>query len=111
MFIKRDIRLASDDVKANPTLCNAVAAPLAEVGNSIDSGALGKLKSGDASSITAGRRAAFGGIESKTGNAGVPITEDPNPPSAESQQPQWPGPGHHLIRGAALVDDGEQLDP
>lgn len=79
MFIKRDIRLASDDVKANPTLCNAVAAPRAEVGNSINSGALGKLKSGDASSITAAE-SAVGEIESKIGNAGVPKTEDPNPP-------------------------------
>ncbi len=73
LFIKREIRLASEDVKANPTLCNAIAAPLAEVGNSI-SGALDKLKSGDASGITAAE-STVGGIESKTGNAGVPITD------------------------------------
>ncbi len=51
---------------------------MAEVGNSI-SGALDKLKSGDASGLTAAE-SAIGGIESNTGNAGVPITEDPNPP-------------------------------
>src|SRR5882757_115478 len=28
LFVKREIRLASEDVKANPTLCKAIAAPL-----------------------------------------------------------------------------------
>jgi len=32
LFIKRQVRLATEDVKANPTLCKAVAAPLAKVG-------------------------------------------------------------------------------
>jgi hypothetical protein len=29
LFVKREIRLASEDVKANPTLCKAIAAPWA----------------------------------------------------------------------------------
>jgi len=51
LFIKRQVRLATEDVKANPTLCKAVAAPLAKVGDTI-SGAVSKLKGGDASGIT-----------------------------------------------------------
>lgn len=79
LFIKREIRLASEDVKANPSLCKAIAAPLAQVGNSI-SGAVDRLKNGDASGITAAQSAVTG-VESRSTGSGTPIAEDPNAPS------------------------------
>jgi hypothetical protein len=51
LFITREIRLAAQDVKANPTLCTAPAAPLAKVGDTVKS-AFDQLKGGDASGIT-----------------------------------------------------------
>ncbi len=50
LFIKREIRLASEDVKANPTLCKAIAAPLAKIGDTVQ-GAFDKAKSGDTSGL------------------------------------------------------------
>jgi hypothetical protein len=76
LFIKRQVRLASEDVRANPTLCKAIAAPLASVGDSITS-AVDKLKSGDASGLTAAN-SAISAIEGSAGKAGDPVTEDPN---------------------------------
>jgi hypothetical protein len=48
LFVKREIRLASEDVKANPTLCKAIAAPLGKIGDAVQA-AFDKLKTGDAS--------------------------------------------------------------
>lgn len=79
LFIKREIRLASEDVKANPALCKAIAAPLAGLGNTV-TGALDKLKSGDASGMTAAQTA-VGAIEAKASGAGNPITEATNAPA------------------------------
>ena len=31
LFIKRQVRLATEDAKANPTLCKAITAPLAQI--------------------------------------------------------------------------------
>jgi len=45
LFIKREVRLASQDVKANPTLCKAIAAPLARSATA-SSRRFDKLKSG-----------------------------------------------------------------
>lgn len=72
LFIKREIRLATEDVKANPALCNAVAAPLANVGNTIGD-AFSKLKSGDASGLEAAQTAVTS-IESKASRSGDTIT-------------------------------------
>ena len=76
LFIKRQVRLASEDVKANPTLCKAVAAPLASLSDSI-TGAVDKLKTGDASGLTAAN-SQIAAIESGAKSDGAPITEDPN---------------------------------
>jgi len=77
LFIKRQVRLATEDVKANPTLCKAVAAPLAKVGDTI-SGAVSKLKGGDASGIT-DANTSIDGIKSSSASNGVAVKEDPNP--------------------------------
>jgi len=77
LFIKRQVRLATEDVKANPTLCKAVAAPLAKVGDTI-SGAVSKLKGGDASGIT-DANTSIDGIKSSSASHGVTVKEDPNP--------------------------------
>ena len=77
LFIKRQVRLATEDVKANPTLCKAVAAPLAKVGDTI-SGAVSKLKGGDASGIT-DANTSIDGIKNSSASHGVAVPEDPNP--------------------------------
>jgi len=76
LFIKRQVRLATEDVKANPTLCKAVAAPLAKVGDTI-SGAVSKLKGGDASGIT-DANTSIDGIKSSSASNGVTVKENPN---------------------------------
>ena len=76
LFIKREVRLASEDVKANPTLCKVVAAPLASLGDSITS-AVNKLKTGDPSGLTAAN-SDIASIESSAQSKGTAITEDPN---------------------------------
>jgi hypothetical protein len=76
LFIKREVRLASEDVKANPTLCKAIAAPLASLGDSITS-AVDKLKTGDASGLTTAN-SEIAAIESGAQSSGTAITEDPN---------------------------------
>ncbi len=77
LFIKREIRLASADVKANPTLCKAIAAPLGRLGDSVQ-GAFDKLKGGDGSGITSAN-AQIAGVESTSNKDGVAITENDNP--------------------------------
>lgn len=77
LFIKRQVRLASEDVKANPTLCKLVAAPLAKVGGDI-SGAVSKLKGGDPSGIK-DANTSIAGIESAATSQGVAVKEDANP--------------------------------
>jgi hypothetical protein len=74
LFVKREIRLASEDVKANPTLCKAIAAPLAKIGDSVQS-ALDKLKSGDASGIT-DTNSLISSVEDSSSKGGAPITEN-----------------------------------
>jgi len=73
LFIKRQVRLATEDVKANPTLCKAVAAPLAKVGDTI-SGAVSKLKGGDASGIT-DANTSIDGIKSSSASNGVAVKD------------------------------------
>jgi hypothetical protein len=77
LFIKREIRLASEDVKANPTLCKAIAAPLGKIGDTVQ-GAFDKLKGGDASGIT-DANSAISSVEGTSAKDGVAITENDNP--------------------------------
>ena len=76
LFIKRQVRLASEDVKANPTLCKAIAAPLAKVGDGI-SGAVTKLKGGDPSGIEDAQKS-IDNIKSSAASSGVAVEEDAN---------------------------------
>ena len=76
LFVKRQVRLANEDVKANPTLCKLVSAPLAKVGDTI-SGALTKLKSGDASGLEQ-INGLISTIEAAAGSHGAAIKEDSN---------------------------------
>lgn len=74
LFVKREVRLASEDVKGNPTLCKAIAAPLASLGDNI-SGAVTKLKGGDASGLSSDNGLVSQVEKSATGG-GAPITEN-----------------------------------
>ena len=76
LFIKRQVRLASEDVKANPTLCKVIAAPLAKVGDEI-SGAVTKLKGGDPSGIEDAQRS-IDNIKRSAASNGVAVEEDAN---------------------------------
>lgn len=78
LFIKREVRLASEDVKANPTLCKTLAAPLAKVGDGI-SGAISKLKGGDTSAIE-DLNSTISGAKDAAGKQGAAITENENAP-------------------------------
>jgi hypothetical protein len=77
LFVKREIRLASEDVKANPTLCKTIAAPLAKIGDSIRA-AFDKLKTGDASGIV-DANALASSIEDTSAKDRVEIVENDNP--------------------------------
>jgi hypothetical protein len=77
LFIKREIRLASEDVRANPILCRAIAAPLARIGDTVQA-AFDKAKSWDTSGLDDVQSA----VTSVTGSSkkdGVDITENDNP--------------------------------
>lgn len=76
LFIKREVRLASEDVKANPTLCKTLAAPLAKIGDGIG-GVVTKLKGGDTSGITDAQNS-ISSLEGAAASGGATITEDPN---------------------------------
>ena len=76
LFVKRQVRLAADDAKANPTLCKLVSAPLAKVEDTI-SGAVSKLKSGDVSGIEQ-INALISTVEAAAGSNGAAIKEDSN---------------------------------
>ncbi|WP_188487134.1 hypothetical protein [Williamsia phyllosphaerae] len=77
LFIKREVRLASEDVKANPTLCKAIAAPLAKIGDTVQD-AFDKVKGGDASGVDS-VNSAISSITSSSSKNGVDIKEDDNP--------------------------------
>jgi hypothetical protein len=77
LFVKREVRLADEDVKADPTLCHAIAAPLASIGNDVQ-GAVDRVRGGDGSGID-GIDSAISSTESAAGRDGAPITEDENP--------------------------------
>lgn len=77
LFVKREVRLASEDVRADPTLCHAVAAPLASIGNGVQ-GAVDRLKGGDASGLN-GVDSAITSAENGASEGGAPIAEDDDP--------------------------------
>ncbi len=78
LFIKREVRLAAEDVKANPTLCKVIAAPLQDVGNKISS-AVTSLKGGDTSAIS-GIEQTVQSVEGKATSAGSTIKENTDAP-------------------------------
>ena len=80
LFIKREVRLAYDDVQANPTLCAAIAQPLRVVGDDIQT-AVDKIKGGDTSAVTA-VESTVASVETKAASAGTAIQEDANAPLA-----------------------------
>lgn len=73
LFIKRELRLATEDVKANPTLCKVIAAPLTKLSDAVG-GAITKLKGGDASGVT-DANSQIASIASSSSAGGAPITE------------------------------------
>jgi len=76
LFVKREIRLASEDVKASPALCKAIAAPLARIGNSVQS-AFDRLKNGDASGVT-DVNSLVSSVSGTSAKDGAAITENEN---------------------------------
>jgi len=73
LFAKREIRLASQDVKANPTLCRVLAAPLSKLAATFD-GLGTKLKDGDTSGVS-DANSQIAGISAASAKGGAPITE------------------------------------
>jgi len=73
LFDAREIRLATEDVKASPALCKVLAAPLRKLGDTFDS--MGsKIKGGDTSGVEdANAQAAM--ISSASASGGAPIAE------------------------------------
>jgi len=73
LFAKREIRLASQDVKANPTLCRVLAAPLNKLAVTFD-GLGTRLKHGDTSGVS-DANSQIAGISAASAKGGAPITE------------------------------------
>jgi hypothetical protein len=84
LFVKREVRLASEDVKASPALCRAIAAPLAKIGNTVQA-AFDRLKSGDTSGLT-DVNSAVSSVEGAATSGGAAITENDNPNLAATPQ-------------------------
>lgn len=76
LFINREVRLVIVDVRANPTLCKTLAAPLATVADTI-SGVLTKFEGGDTSGIQDTEKA-VAGITSAVSQGGAAIVENPD---------------------------------
>ena len=77
LFIKREVRLAYEDVQANPTLCKSIGQPLQQIGDKVQD-AVDGLKQGNFSPISI-LEGAISGVESKSSSAGTPIQENDNP--------------------------------
>ncbi|HEV7207601.1 MAG TPA: hypothetical protein VGN54_02550 [Mycobacteriales bacterium] len=77
LFIKREVRLASADVQANPTLCRDIATPLRAIGDTV-SGAVDKLKGGDPSALQTAN-STISAVESSSSAHAATITEAANP--------------------------------
>lgn len=76
LFDKRQVRLMIEDVKANPTLCKAIAQPLSDLSDKLD-GIGHKIRTGDTSGIE-DAQGAIGAIEDRAKSQGAGIQEDPN---------------------------------
>ncbi|MUL49596.1 hypothetical protein FZI85_29495 [Mycobacterium sp. CBMA293] len=76
LFVKREVRLATTDVQADPTLCKSIIAPLDKLGDTVQA-SFDKLKGGDASGLT-DLNSSIGSIESTSQTDGVPIQENEN---------------------------------
>lgn len=73
LFDKRELRLATDDVKANPALCRAIAAPLRRLADDLASVA-GKVTHGDTDGLD-DANTQIASIAGSSSRAGTPITE------------------------------------
>ena len=76
LFIKREIRLSIEDVKANPTLCKTIAAPLRTLEANVGD-AIARLRHGDTSGLERANTA-VAAIEDQAKMAGVSLPEDAN---------------------------------
>ncbi|MFE3795603.1 hypothetical protein [Nocardia tengchongensis] len=76
LFVKREIRLATQDVKASPALCKLLAKPLAHIGDKVQA-AYTKLRGGDTSGVT-DLENSIDSIEAQAKGAGTAITEPAN---------------------------------
>ena len=76
LFVKREVRLAAEDVQANPTLCKLIGKPLKRFSELVG-GIVGKLKAGDVTAIGAAE-SALQSVTSLASGTGVDITEDEN---------------------------------
>ncbi|MBO0853298.1 MAG: hypothetical protein J2P18_05970 [Nocardia sp.] len=76
LFVKREVRLALADAKANPTLCKSISAPLGKLGDSVQ-GAFDKLKGGDGSQMDS-LNSTITQAENSSKADGVEIKEDEN---------------------------------
>lgn len=76
LFIKREVRLALADAKANPTLCKTISAPLGKLGDTVQS-AFDKLETGDSSGVD-GLNTLISQTEDTSKSQGVQITENEN---------------------------------
>ena len=79
LFIKREIRLSIEDVKANPTLCRAIAAPLSHLSSTVSDG-ISKLKGGDTSGLEAANTE-VASIQAMAKGGGLALPDAANPPS------------------------------
>lgn len=76
-FSAKQIHDAIDNVKADPTLCNAIGEPLSQLGSALD-GLKDKVKNGDFTSLTS-IEGLIGTVLSGSKKAGVEITEQQAP--------------------------------
>ena len=76
LFVKREVRLAAEDAKANPTLCKAVAAPLKSISDKI-SDAVSRAKNGDLAGVEDVEKSVTG-VMASSKDQGDEITPDEN---------------------------------
>ncbi len=73
LFDVHEIRIATEDVKANPTLCRVIAAPLRTLASTLD-GIGNRIKGGDTSGLDDANTQAAA-IAATSASKGQPITE------------------------------------
>lgn len=73
LFDVHEIRIATEDVKANPALCRVIAAPLRALASTLD-GIGNRIKGGDTSGLDAANTQAAA-IAATSASKGQPITE------------------------------------